>query len=414
MQDQDSRMKITVCVMITFLSVLFLYLFTDYQVFVMNDTVTEYLESVIEKVDEDVYDGISPSELNQDRNVYRHQFLKEISEEISGKGIYYYGDTYGMSNTGDLGLSDVAHNVYKKIDWSNARFDKYEISVIQSFWSWKERRIVFVYYPFWMVMKKYFFFYLVFIVCVIFLERFILSLKTRHGRRGRFKALMSSTLITGFSHELKTPLAILKASVENWNYIDETDRPEYLERVSSEVNHLDGIVHKLVGISDLGSGRIKLNKQPVDLYLLVQEVYEQQKPVIDERKLSVRITADRPENCIIIGDREMLRIAVGNFISNAVKYSAREITIELTSGRRVALRVTNDGAAIDKKESRNVWKLFYKNDASRTDRFGSSGVGLAVTRNILRTHKAKFGCTSGDDRTTFWFEMNQCKTGKED
>lgn len=414
MRVKYSRRKLVSCVISTFLAVIFLYLFTDYQIFATPNTATNCILSAIEKAEEDVYAGISESELEDNSNLYRHQFLKEISEGISGEGIYYYGATNGMTNVSDLGLSDKAAYYYNRISWNGDKYDLAGYSAIRVFWADTEHKLVFVYYPILMVLKKYSLFYLIYIASVIFLEYFILSFKIKSGKHSRFNELMSSTLITGFSHELKTPLAILKASVENWNYIDESDRPEYLEKVSAEVDHLDGMVHKLVGISDIGSGRIKLNKQPVNLYLLAQEVYEHQKPVIDERKLSVKITADHPEACIVRGDREMLRIAVGNFISNAVKYSAREISIEMISGRKVVFRITNDGAAIDKNNSRKVWKLFYKNDEARTDRFGSSGVGLAVTGKILKAHKAKFGCASEDKETTFWFEMNQCKVGKED
>lgn len=415
MQEKYGKKRLISCVLITSLAALFLYLLIDYQIFSIPNKVVNCILSAIEKAEEDVYRGISVSDPEYDEDLYRYRFLKKISDEISGEGIYFYGSKKGITDVDGLDFSNRALKIYNDIEWGSLEgCDFVEYSAVQAFWVNKEHRLVFVYYPILIVFKKYFLLYLVYIAGVILLDRYILFSDTKTIRSGRFNELMSSTLITGFSHELKTPLAILKASVENWNYIDDADKPEYLEKIGAEVDHLDGMVHKLVGISDVGSGRVKMNKQDVDLYLLVQEVYEQQKPVIEERKLSVKITADHPEGCIVRGDREMLRIAVGNFISNAVKYSAREITIELVSGSKVALRVSNDGASIDKNDSRKVWKLFYKNDEARTDRFGSSGVGLAVTGNILKAHRAKYGCASEDNRTTFWFEMNRCKAGKED
>ena len=58
---------------------------------------------------------------------------------------------------------------------------------------------------------------------------------------------------------------------------------------------------------------------------------------------------------------------------------------------------------------RKIWDLFYKTDKSGTDRLESNGVGLAVNKSILELHKARFGVTSGEDGTTFWFEIKKVK-----
>ena len=115
---------------------------------------------------------------------------------------------------------------------------------------------------------------------------------------------------------------------------------------------------------------------------------------------------------MVAGDQEMLRIAIGNFISNAIKYSGSSISVELKSGKKVRFQVKNDGAALSKEAAGKVWELFYKTDAARTDRMGSSGVGLAVTKSILKAHKAKFGCIPGNGETTFWFEMKNADSGR--
>ena len=247
--------------------------------------------------------------------------------------------------------------------------------------------------------------YLLTIVIAALMEYGIICIRRKKYDPGQSDQLMSSTLVTGFSHELKTPLAVIRALVENWDYIDEADHEKYTERFAEEVEHMDKLVNRLENLSELKSGVIKLKKTDVDLYSLTEEIYAQLKYMIEERQLNVSITADSPEKCKVKGDPEMLKIAVANFFSNAVKNSEHEVKVELIAGKKVLFRIANDGNVLDKEEATKVWDLFYKNDTARTNRLGSSGVGLTVTKSILKAHKAKFGCIPKEKETVFWFEM---------
>lgn len=266
----------------------------------------------------------------------------------------------------------------------------------------------FVIHPLKLVIRENIVFYVIYILLFILWERGTIVYRRDHWNQSRFRAHMASTLTTGFSHELKTPLAILKASVENWNYFDEEDKPKYLQKVGEETEHLQQLIHKLLSISDMPSGE-KVVFEEVDLYSIMQEVCRRLEPIMEERKLEVSVKADHPENCVVYGNPEMIRIAMNNYISNAVKYSAHCILVELLSGRKIRFSVTNDGNVLSKEETKKVWTLFYKSDKARTDRFGSSGIGLVVTKRILEIHKAKYGCVSGGEKTTFWFEMSRMK-----
>ena len=247
--------------------------------------------------------------------------------------------------------------------------------------------------------------YLIIIVIAILMEYGIVRIRQKKYKPDQFNQLMSSTLVTGFSHELKTPLAVIRALVENWDYIDEVNHEKYTERVTEEVQHVDRLVERLNGLSELSSGVIKLNKTDVDLYSLAEDAFKQQKYMIEEKQLDVSIHADSPEKCHVKGDTEMLRLAIANFFSNAVKYSEHTVKVELISRKNVTFKITNDGNVLNKEEAAKVWELFYKNDEARTDRYGSSGVGLSVTKSILKAHKAKFGCIPEETETVFWFEM---------
>lgn len=269
-------------------------------------------------------------------------------------------------------------------------------------------RMIFVVHPLEQAIKRNLQWYILMIVALIVLEWIIVRIRKKRFVGMRYRELMDSTLTTGFSHELKTPLAILRASVENWDYIEDEDKPRYLEKVSEETKHLDNLIHKLTTLGEMKSEGTDTDFETLDLYSLMMESYERLKPLMDERKLEVEIVADRTKEYFVEGNPEMLRIAVNNYISNAVKYAKHRIVLELKEKKRtkkIRFNVTNNGAGLSKEETKKVWTLFFKKDQARTDRLGSSGVGLAVTKNILQLHKAKFGCRSNDRGTTFWFAL---------
>ena len=134
-----------------------------------------------------------------------------------------------------------------------------------------------------------------------------------------------------------------------------------------------------------------------------------------ERKLDVTISGvSQFEEYPIYADLDMMNIVISNFLSNAIKYCDNKIRIILkNNGKRVEFNIINDGAKIPRNELNKVWDVFYKTDESRSDRISSSGVGLAVVKNILDMHKAKYGCDSGEDGTIFWFSMDTNKPTKK-
>jgi signal transduction histidine kinase len=214
-----------------------------------------------------------------------------------------------------------------------------------------------------------------------------------------------------FAHELKTPLAVTKACVENWEYIDEKDRHEYSEKIISEVDHMASMITKLLELSKLNGGHNSINREEFDILKLTKTVYERMDELAKERHLEVTITDyDNIGEYIAYADPEMMNIVIGNFISNAITYSDTYIRMTVSDlGKKIEFRITNDGARIESKDLAKVWDVFYKTDEARTDRISSSGVGLAVVKSILDMHKAKYGCTSTYNSTTFYFLIDKAK-----
>ncbi len=218
-------------------------------------------------------------------------------------------------------------------------------------------------------------------------------------------------LTRGIAHELKTPLAITKGYIENWQYLGDKEKNETKETIIDEIDHMNRLITDLLELSHLEAKNKEIHWEDVDILALTKSIIHRLNPIIEERKLDVTIVLDGSENTeryIVEADLEMIRTAIVNYISNAVKYADKEITIKLSEkSRTVAFVIENDGVIIDKKKISRIWDDFYKDSEYNRSSIGSSGLGLAITKNIFILHKAKYGCDSDSGKNRFMFELSK-------
>ena len=259
--------------------------------------------------------------------------------------------------------------------------------------------------PFKNVLKTYAMTYIVILSVFLFVEAaVVISFVVLYRNQMNYE-IRNQKLTRGIAHELKTPLAVTKATVENWDYFDEDRRKDYSQRIKTEVDHMSDMVDKLLDVSKIKEGGNKLNREAVDLKKMTDEIIAGSGELIRERNITVTVNHDE-KPYTVFADPEMMKMVIGNFMSNAIKYCDQVIMIRLErNGRKIDFSITNDGAKIDKKELDKVWDVFYTTDKARTDRMSSSGVGLSVVKSILDVHKADYSCTSGDKGTEFKFSM---------
>ena len=267
---------------------------------------------------------------------------------------------------------------------------------------------VYLFHPLKMAVKTHIYIYILTAVLLVVLEALaIFTMKKLYSNRMCYE-LMRQDLTRSIAHDLKTPLAVTKAYTENWEYIDETDRHEYAEKLNAEVDHMASLIGNMLSISKLDSEK-ELKLEEVELSAMTSAVFEQMQPIIQERGINAKLVTD------IIGgkyyvnaDPKMMRIVISNFITNAIKYAEKKVEIKLSGSEKlVRFQVSNDGPGISKKDIKKIWEPFYKTDKARTDRLGSSGMGLAINRSILTLHKSKYDCSSDENETQFWFEIKR-------
>ncbi|MBO5065364.1 MAG: HAMP domain-containing histidine kinase [Clostridia bacterium] len=220
-------------------------------------------------------------------------------------------------------------------------------------------------------------------------------------------------LTRGIAHELKTPLAITRGYVENWEYLPEEEKEEITQTMMSEMDHMNKMVTDLLELSHMEAGMKTVQWEEVDLYSLTSSILKRMKNIISERDLNVKLIPEDVENAddfVAEADLEMIRIAMSNFISNAVKYAEKEVTVTLSeNNKKVRFEIENDGSTIDSNEIKRVWDEFYKSDSVNRSTIGSSGLGLAITKNIFILHNAEYGCNSENGKVKFFFEIKKEK-----
>ena len=202
---------------------------------------------------------------------------------------------------------------------------------------------------------------------------------------------MQNTFVSIVSHELQTPVAIIKSYAATLAREDAVWPPETIQRVSrnieEECDRLHRLITDLLDLSRIQAGRVAMRVGSVDLPLLVSETVDQLAP--RSPKHSIR-TSFPPNFPLVRGDTDQLRRALFNLVQNAVKYSPNggEILVvgELAPPGEVVIRVIDQGVGIPPGEEERIFDRFHRADTRLSRTTAGVGLGLYITRNIVEGH----------------------------
>ncbi len=209
------------------------------------------------------------------------------------------------------------------------------------------------------------------------------------------------------SHELRTPVAILKthaqATLADGSIPAET--AGYIRDQIQQIDRLEALIADLLLVSRLDASSI--DRARVDLSDVVIETVEQMKPLIDRQSLAVSVLV--PEPVTVIGDRRQLQRLVTNLMDNAVKHTPAggriEVGLTRASGR-VRLGVADTGPGIAPTSLPHIFEPFFRGDESRSRESGGAGLGLAIARRISLLHDGRISVDSAPGRgSTFLVEL---------
>ncbi len=207
---------------------------------------------------------------------------------------------------------------------------------------------------------------------------------------------MRKEFISGVSHELKTPLGIMKSYAEALqDGIGKHKQPYYAEVILDEVDRMDALVRDMLEISKLQSGIYQLQLEPVDLKSLIVNIVGRLESLTSEKGIHCEVISEA-ETVVVLADEDKIEMVINNLLSNAIRYGRECGTIRVylrtdDSGQGCYVGVENDGDAIPEEKMPMIWEKFYRLEGSRNKDNGGSGLGLAIVKNILELHEATYG-----------------------
>ena len=216
--------------------------------------------------------------------------------------------------------------------------------------------------------------------------------------------------IANVSHELRTPLSHIKGYVETLLDGAKND-PEvstrFLETIARNAERLELLIEDLLTISELESGRVKLNLQAVELRSVVAKVFDDFKSRAEARKIAL---ANDVSALPARADPGRLEQVLSNLVDNAIKYgrTGGHVTVgaRTIDDGKVEVFVRDDGPGLPADSLERVFERFYRVDKGRSREQGGTGLGLAIVKHIVQSHGGSVWAKSGAGRgTTFYFTL---------
>lgn len=222
---------------------------------------------------------------------------------------------------------------------------------------------------------------------------------------------LKQTLLSVISHELKTPVSIIKGyagtlSREDANW-DKATLADGLAVIEEEADRLDRLITNLLEASRLQAGGVKLRLSLLDLADMAQSAVESLKKTTTTHQFEVEFPADFPP---VQGDHERLREVLTNLIGNAIKYSPEGGLIKVGGlagpNNTVRLYVRDEGIGIPPVDQERIFDRFHRVDNRLTRQTPGTGLGLFLVRAVIEAHGGRVWVESTPGRgSTFWVEL---------
>ncbi|WP_242984777.1 sensor histidine kinase [Clostridium taeniosporum] len=207
-------------------------------------------------------------------------------------------------------------------------------------------------------------------------------------------------LISDISHELKTPLALVK--VYSQGLEDGLDDGTYIETIQKEVDNMNFLIEKLLFWAKLENK--KINKSKFDLGKKIIATTNKYKLIIKENKIDLSLNIDATKEYIVNGDEDGIEVVLNNLITNAIKYTYdKKIEISIFhENNKIKFTIANGINKYNIDEFENIWRPFYVLEKSRSKELSGTGLGLPIVKSILDNHSFDCGFNIENDKIEFF------------
>ncbi len=203
---------------------------------------------------------------------------------------------------------------------------------------------------------------------------------------------MRQDFVANVSHELKTPLASIKAYTEtllDWALHDENVNTRFLKRIEEQAERLNQLILDLLSLARLESGQEVFEHRPLVLAPVVSACVESQRGRAEARNLRLSLdlgTLD--DETLVMADEEAIRQILDNLIDNAIKYTpdggAVSVSCRLADDA-IDLEVADTGIGIPRDDLPRVFERFYRVDKARSRELGGTGLGLSIVKHLVQS-----------------------------
>jgi signal transduction histidine kinase len=205
-------------------------------------------------------------------------------------------------------------------------------------------------------------------------------------------------LVAWVSHDLRTPIAGLRAMTEALEDGIAADASRYHRQIRAEVTRLSGMVEDLFELSRIESGTLSLSLDPIDVGDLVSDTVASMEPLARAR--GVRLTGEAASTLLIQADARELSRALANLVTNAIRHTpehGRVLVAATAEVDRVLIAVADGCGGIPEADLASVFELAWRGTKARTPGAdGGAGLGLAIVRGIVEAHQGRVSVVNTD------------------
>lgn len=225
---------------------------------------------------------------------------------------------------------------------------------------------------------------------------------------------LRQTFISGISHELKTPIAIIQGYAEGAKMFYEAGNgkaaSEYCDVISEETVRMNNMIMRLLEITKYSSGACEPVREDFCIRDMVENWYEKNSALFEEKGITAVNEIDPAFTGN--GDSIILYSVINNYLSNAVSHTDGDRKIICRAedcGENYRVYVFNTGSHIEEKHIDKIWDSFYRADKALSRSQGRFGLGLAIVASIQKLHNQRYGVQNVPGGVEFWFDIEKAE-----
>lgn len=229
---------------------------------------------------------------------------------------------------------------------------------------------------------------------------------------------MRADFISAASHELKTPIAIIRGYAEglkmNVSEEDET-ASEYCDIIMRESDRMNVLVLNMLEQSLYSSGVKQPDMTSFKVSDFIEDLLKTVNPIFEEKGVSANYI--KAENLTAFADKTQMTTVLSNIVLNACSHASGEKLIEITTEKednKIKVNIFNTGSRVEDKDKDGIFTSFYRADKAHSRAEGRFGLGLAIVKSITENHNCECGFENKENGVTFWFTMQECNATERD